>query len=75
MSDFLNSNSYGGLRISLASPERIYSCSRGEVTKPETINYRSFKPENNGLFCCRIFGLSKIMNAYVANIRASNFVA
>ena len=43
-------------RISLASPENIRSWSHGEVTKPETINYRTFKPERDGLFCARIFG-------------------
>ena len=44
------------VRISLASPERIREWSWGEVTKPETINYRTFKPEKDGLFCARIFG-------------------
>ena len=44
------------IRISLASPERILSWSHGEVKKPETINYRTFKPERDGLFCAKIFG-------------------
>ena len=44
------------LQISLASPERILSWSFGEIKKPETINYRTFKPERDGLFCARIFG-------------------
>ncbi len=44
------------IRVSLASPEKIRSWSHGEVTKPETINYRTFKPERDGLFCARIFG-------------------
>ena len=44
------------IRLSLASPEKIRSWSHGEVTKPETINYRTFKPERDGLFCARIFG-------------------
>src|SRR5271156_6597328 len=44
------------MRISIASPERIRSWSFGEVKKPETINYRTFKPERDGLFCARIFG-------------------
>ena len=44
------------IRISLASPEKIRSWSHGHVTKPETINYRTFKPERDGLFCARIFG-------------------
>ncbi|MCA9727280.1 MAG: DNA-directed RNA polymerase subunit beta' [Candidatus Eisenbacteria bacterium] len=47
---------FSAIRIRLASPETIKSWSRGEVTKPETINYRSFKPERDGLFCEKIFG-------------------
>ncbi|MEN6632877.1 MAG: DNA-directed RNA polymerase subunit beta' [Candidatus Polarisedimenticolia bacterium] len=49
-------NDFTSIRISLASPETIRSWSHGEVTKPETINYRTFKPERDGLFCARIFG-------------------
>jgi len=44
------------IKVSLASPERILSWSYGEIKKPETINYRTFKPERDGLFCARIFG-------------------
>src|SRR3954463_15203096 len=47
---------FEAIRISLASPEKIKQWSHGEVTKPETINYRTFKPERDGLFCARIFG-------------------
>ena len=47
---------FDAIRISLASPERIRSWSYGEVKKPETINYRTFKPERDGLFCAKIFG-------------------
>ncbi len=47
---------FDSIRISLASPEKIRSWSHGEVKKPETINYRTFKPERDGLFCARIFG-------------------
>ena len=47
------------IRISLASPECILSWSFGEIKKPETINYRTFKPERDGLFCARIFGPTK----------------
>ncbi|MFO8155351.1 MAG: DNA-directed RNA polymerase subunit beta' [Pseudomonadota bacterium] len=47
---------FDGIRISLASPEKIRSWSFGEVKKPETINYRTFKPERDGLFCAKIFG-------------------
>jgi DNA-directed RNA polymerase subunit beta' len=48
--------SFDQIRISIASPERIHSWSFGEIKKPETINYRTFKPERDGLFCARIFG-------------------
>jgi len=52
-------NDFDAIRISLASPEQIRSWSYGEVTKPETINYRTLKPERDGLFCERIFGPTK----------------
>jgi DNA-directed RNA polymerase subunit beta' len=52
----VNINEYEAIRIGLASPEKIRSWSHGEVTKPETINYRTFKPERDGLFCAKIFG-------------------
>jgi DNA-directed RNA polymerase subunit beta' len=48
--------SFSAIRISLASPDRIREWSHGEVKKPETINYRTFKPERDGLFCAKIFG-------------------
>jgi DNA-directed RNA polymerase subunit beta' len=48
--------SFEGIRIKLASPEKIKQWSHGEVKKPETINYRTFKPERDGLFCAKIFG-------------------
>lgn len=47
---------FDAIRIGLASPEKIRSWSFGEVKKPETINYRTFKPERDGLFCAKIFG-------------------
>ena len=50
---------YSGVRISLASPEQILKWSHGEIKKPETINYRTFKPERDGLFCAKIFGPTK----------------
>jgi len=50
---------YSGVRISLASPEQIFKWSHGEIKKPETINYRTFKPERDGLFCAKIFGPTK----------------
>ena len=49
-------DTFSSIRISLASPEKIKSWSFGEIKKPETINYRTFRPEKDGLFCCRIFG-------------------
>ena len=51
-----NGDSFDEIKISIASPEQIRSWSYGEVKKPETINYRTFKPERDGLFCARIFG-------------------
>ncbi|MEQ9505824.1 MAG: DNA-directed RNA polymerase subunit beta' [Hyphomonas sp.] len=51
--------SFEAIRISIASPEKIKSWSSGEIKKPETINYRTFKPERDGLFCARIFGPTK----------------
>jgi DNA-directed RNA polymerase subunit beta' len=50
---------FNAIRISLASPEKIRAWSHGEVKKPETINYRTFKPERDGLFCAKIFGPTK----------------
>ena len=51
--------SFSAIRIRLASPKKIRSWSHGEVKKPETINYRTFKPERDGLFCAKIFGPAK----------------
>ena len=51
-----HSDEFDSIRIGLASPEMIRSWSFGEVKKPETINYRTFKPEREGLFCAKIFG-------------------
>ena len=50
---------FASLRLGIASPEKIRSWSYGEVRKPETINYRTFQPESDGLFCCKIFGPEK----------------
>jgi len=52
----INKENFNNIKISLASPEKIKSWSFGEIKKPETINYRTFKPEKDGLFCSRIFG-------------------
>lgn len=62
MPEMINSNqeiTYDAIKIGLASPEKIREWSKGEVRKPETINYRTLKPEKDGLFCERIFGPSK----------------
>ena len=55
---------FKGLQIKLASPETMLSWSHGEILKPETINYRTLKPEKDGLFCERIFGPSKDWECY-----------
>ena len=57
-------NDYASVRISLARPQDIKSWSFGEVKKPETINYRTYRPEKDGLFCERIFGPSKDWECY-----------
>ncbi len=57
-------NNFAAMRISLASPEKIREWSRGEVKKPETLNYRTLKPERDGLFCERIFGPTKDWECY-----------
>ena len=61
--------SFNKISIGLSSPETILAESRGEVLKPETINYRTHKPERDGLFCERIFGPVRILNALAENIR------
>jgi DNA-directed RNA polymerase subunit beta' len=60
----LEVNNFNAIRISLTSPEQIEQWSHGEVTKPETINYRTLKPERDGLFCERIFGPTKDWECY-----------
>src|SRR5436190_19503921 len=60
----LEVNNFNAIRISLASPQKIKEWSHGEVTKPETINYRTLKPERDGLFCERIFGPTKDWECY-----------
>src|SRR5512141_3090806 len=58
-SSFANIVDFSGLKVTLASPDDIKAWSHGEVTKPETINYRTLRPERDGLFCERIFGPTK----------------
>ncbi len=55
----VNPRSFSGVKLGLASPEQILHWSFGEITKPETINYRTFRPERDGLFCAKIFGPTK----------------
>ena len=62
-------NNFESIKIGLASPERIRQWSRGEVKKPETINYRTLKPEKDGLFCERIFGPTKDWECHCGKYR------
>ena len=62
-------NNFESIKIGLASPERIREWSRGEVKKPETINYRTLKPEKDGLFCERIFGPQKDWECHCGKYR------
>lgn len=64
-------NKFESMQIGLASPEKIRSWSYGEVKKPETINYRTLKPEREGLFCERIFGPTKTGNVPAENTNVS----
>jgi DNA-directed RNA polymerase beta' subunit len=57
------------LQLRVASPERILSWSYGEVKKPETINYRTLKPERDGLFCAKIFGPIRDLSVFVVSIK------
>jgi len=62
-----------GIRISLASPEQIKSWSHGEVTKAETINYRTLKPERDGLFCEKIFGPVKDFECHCGKYKKARY--
>ncbi|MCL4384416.1 DNA-directed RNA polymerase subunit beta' [Patescibacteria group bacterium] len=64
---------FTGLKIKLASPDEILEWSHGEVTKPETINYRSWRPEKDGLFCEKIFGPSKDYECYCGKYKKIRF--
>ncbi len=64
---------FNAIKIGLASPEKIRGISRGEVTKPETINYRTLKPERDGLFCERIFGPSKDWECHCGKYKKSHY--
>ncbi|MCL4544094.1 MAG: DNA-directed RNA polymerase subunit beta', partial [Chloroflexi bacterium] len=69
----LEVNGFTGIRISLASPEQIRNWSYGEVTKPETINYRTLRPEKDGLFCERIFGPTRDWECYCGKYKRIRF--
>src|SRR5438876_1948092 len=69
----LEVNDFNAIRISLASPEQIRGWSYGEVTKPETINYRTLKTEKDGLFCERIFGPTKDWECYCGKYKRVRF--
>nr|MBP6006028.1 hypothetical protein [Candidatus Saccharibacteria bacterium] len=62
-----------GIRVKLASPEDIASWSHGEVTKPETINYRSQRPEKDGLYCEKIFGPTKDWQCYCGKYKGIRY--
>ena len=64
---------FDAIRIGLASPEKILEWSHGEVTKPETINYRTLKPEKDGLYCERIFGPSKDWECHCGKYKKMRF--
>lgn len=66
-------NQFSAIQVGLASPEKILEWSYGEVTKPETINYRSQKPEKDGLFCERIFGPNKDWECYCGKYKKVRF--
>ena len=68
-----DASTFDRIRIGIASPEEIRSWSRGEVKKPETINYRTFKPERDGLFCERIFGPVKDWECHCGRYKKVKF--
>lgn len=68
----LELNTFDSIRIGLASPDKIRALSKGEVKKPETINYRTLKPEKEGLFCEKSSDQLRTGNVTVENIRESD---
>ena len=66
---------FNAIRVSLASPEQVVNWSYGEITKPETINYRTLRPEKDGLFCERIFGPTKDWECYCGKYKKSDIRA
>jgi len=68
-----NYTSFESITIKIASPERIKEWSYGEVKKPETINYRTLKPEREGLFCEKIFGTTKDWECYCGKFKSIRY--
>ena len=71
--NLLDVNNFDAMRIGLASPEQIRAWSFGEVKKPETINYRTLKPERDGLFCEKIFGPTKDWECHCGKYKRIRF--
>jgi len=69
----LNVNNFDSMRIGIAAPDKIRDWSRGEVTKPETINYRTLKPEKDGLFCEKIFGPTKDFECHCGKYKRARY--
>ena len=69
----LNVNNFDSIMIGIASPDKILDWSRGEVTKPETINYRTLQPEKDGLFCERIFGPTKDFECHCGKYKRARY--
>ena len=69
----IDNNAFDSIKIGLASPEQIRAWSYGEVKKPETINYRTLKPERDGLFCERIFGPTKDWECHCGKYKRIRF--
>ena len=69
----LDMDKFDALQISIASPEKIRSWSYGEVKKPETINYRTHKPERDGLFCEKIFGPQKDYECFCGKYKSVRY--
>ena len=67
--NYISANDFDSIQLKVASKEDILNWSYGEVTKPETINYRTQKPERDGLFCERIFGPVKDINPHDAKLK------
>src|SRR5437588_4107556 len=68
-----DASTFSKIRIGIASPDEIFRWSKGEVKKPETINYRTFKPERDGLFCERIFGPVKDWECHCGRYKKVKF--